>query len=449
MAIATFLKLNKIPVLFSVLCAFFYASFAYDLDRTDFIKLAMLYGALFFLSYKLVQICRDNFRFLVYLSVAFRLVFIFSIPNLSQDFYRFVWDGRMLLNGLNPYLFTPQSLIEMGQLPFVQAQELYDGMGMLNASHFTNYPPIKQLVFVIAAIVSGKSILGSVIVMRLFLIAADLGTLYFGKKLLEKLQMPTNAIFWFVLNPFVIIELTGNLHFEGLMVFFLVWGLYMVHIGKWQFAALVFGLSISVKLVPLLFLPLFIGWFGQKEKGYLHLVLFYLITVLTVVLTFLPFVSTEMLNHYMQTSSLWLNKFEFNAGLYYIARSIGFAVTGYNAIAIIGKVMLALLVVIVLSIALFRKTKTLPELASSMLFAMTAYLFLSTTVHPWYLATALALCVFTVYKYPLAWSLVVFLSYLAYMNPDYKENLCALAIEYVVVYGFFVWEVFFKKRFSF
>ncbi|HNU59437.1 MAG TPA: mannosyltransferase, partial [Aquaticitalea sp.] len=94
MAIATFLKLNKIPVLFSVLCAFFYASFAYDLDRTDFIKLAMLYGALFFLSYKLVQICRDNFRFLVYLSVAFRLVFIFSIPNLSQDFYRFVWDGR-------------------------------------------------------------------------------------------------------------------------------------------------------------------------------------------------------------------------------------------------------------------------------------------------------------------------------------------------------------------
>jgi len=195
MAIATFLKLNKIPVLFSVLCAFFYASFAYDLDRTDFIKLAMLYGALFFLSYKLVQICRDNFRFLVYLSVAFRLVFIFSIPNLSQDFYRFVWDGRMLLNGLNPYLFTPQSLIEMGQLPFVQAQELYDGMGMLNASHFTNYPPIKQLVFVIAAIVSGKSILGSVIVMRLFLIAADLGTLYFGKKLLEKLQIPTNTIF--------------------------------------------------------------------------------------------------------------------------------------------------------------------------------------------------------------------------------------------------------------
>ena len=56
-------------------------------------------------------------------------------------------------------------------------------MGELNGSHFTNYPPIKQLVFMIAALLSGKSIIGSAIVFRIFILAADIGTLYFGKKL--------------------------------------------------------------------------------------------------------------------------------------------------------------------------------------------------------------------------------------------------------------------------
>jgi len=105
------LKLNKIPILLALISVVFYLSFAYDLIRTDYVKLVSLYTALFFLFYKLVQINTGNFKFLVGLTVLFRLLFLFSIPNLSQDFYRFIWDGRMILEGYNPYLFTPESFI--------------------------------------------------------------------------------------------------------------------------------------------------------------------------------------------------------------------------------------------------------------------------------------------------------------------------------------------------
>ena len=263
----TFLKLNITPLLWIFSSVLFYISFAYDLVRTDYLKLLMLYSGLFFLFYKLVHILKTRLIFLIWLAFLFRAIFILAIPNLSQDFYRFIWDGRMLLAGFNPYLYTVESFINLSEFPVAQAQKLYQGMGKLNASHFTNYPPINQLCFVIAGIFAGKSILGSVVVMRLLIIAADFGTLFFGKKLLERLNIPVYNIFWYILNPFIIIELTGNLHFEGVMIFFLIWSLYLLHSGKWILAAVVLGCSISVKLIPLMFLPLFFKWFVKQPHN--------------------------------------------------------------------------------------------------------------------------------------------------------------------------------------
>ena len=193
-----FFRLYKIHLLLVLSSVLFYFSFGYDLARTDYIKLIMLYAALFFLFYKLVQITEHNLKFLTWVAFGFRTVFVLTIPNLSQDFYRFIWDGRMILEGLNPYLFTVESFISNSELPVAQAQELYAGMGELNASHYSNYPPINQLCFVIAGLFAGKSIVGSAIVMRILIIAADFGTLYFGKKLLEKLNIPTYNIFWYM-----------------------------------------------------------------------------------------------------------------------------------------------------------------------------------------------------------------------------------------------------------
>lgn len=440
----TFLKLNKMPLIMVLSSVLFYWVFAYHLVRTDYIKLIMLYSAMFVLFYKLIQRFKSNTYFLTYLAFGLRAIFILAIPNLSQDFYRFIWDGRIILEGINPYLFTVESFINQGEFPLAEALELRAGMGDLNASHFTNYPPINQLCFTIAALFSSKSILGSVVVMRLLIIVADFGTLHFGKKLLAKLKLPVYTIFWYILNPFIIIELTGNLHFEGVMIFFLVWSLYLLHSKKWHWAALVLALSISVKLIPLIFLPLFFQKLQWKKS-----MLFYSIVVITTVLLFLPFYTSEFINNYTKTVSLWFQNFEFNASLYYVAREIGYSFRGYNEIAIIGKITPAVVIFFVLIITFLRKNKTTVELISAMLLVLSFYYFTTTTVHPWYVATLLILSIFTKYKFPLVWSFVIILSYLAYINlnkADKSENLWVIAIEYTIVYSVFIWEVFLKKH---
>ncbi|MEM9679671.1 MAG: mannosyltransferase, partial [Bacteroidota bacterium] len=365
-------KYHKVPLLFILLSILFYVSFAYDLQRDDIPKLLALYFGLCVSAYVIIKQSGFNFRLLVIASVIFRLVFILATPNLSQDFYRFIWDGRMILEGFNPYLYTPDSLINAGELPVAQAQDLYNGMGSLSSSHFTNYPPVNQLCFFIAGVFSSKSTLGAAVVLRILIIMADMGTLYFGKKLLERLKIPSTTIFWYILNPFIIIELTGNLHFEGVMIFFLIWSLYLLHSGKWCWAAVLIAVSISVKLIPLMLLPLFFGWFIHRNakqplgKRLLNLVTFYSIIGASTLLLFLPFFSMEFINNYSKTVGLWFNSFEFNASFYYLARQIGYWITGYNEIAIIGKILPAISVLFILGFTFFRKNNSLEQLMTSM-----------------------------------------------------------------------------------
>jgi hypothetical protein len=440
----TILKLYKTPLLLGLLSLLFYWSFAYDLARVDYVKLISLYTALFFLFYKLIQLYKHDLKTLTWLAFGFRAIFILAIPNLSQDFYRFIWDGRMIIEGFNPYLYTPDSFIANNEFPVSQAQELFNGMGHLSAGHFTNYPPLNQLCFFIVSLFAKTSILGSAMVLRLIIISADFGTLYFGKKLLEKLKLPTYNIFWYVLNPFIIIELTGNLHFEGVMIFFLVWSLYLLHSDKWKLAAIVFACSISIKLIPLLFLPLLYQMLGWKKS-----IGFYAIVGTMTLLLFSPFYSSQFVTNYAETVALWFHNFEFNASLYYIAREVGYLFRGFNEIAIIGVCTAIMVFLFVIAMTFLRKNKSMIQLITALLFALTFYFFTATTVHPWYIATLLILSVFTKYKFPLVWSFVIIFSYLAYLKigkADKTENLWIIGLEYLIVYGVLFYELWLKPK---
>ncbi len=439
----------------TIVSVIFYFVFAYFLERTEFYKLLFLWVGLFTSSYFLYLKKKNDFYFLASIAILFRLVFIFSLPNLSQDFYRFIWDGRMIFEGYNPYLSLPKAFIEQQSYPIPQAVELYKGMGTMNGSHFTNYPPINQLSFLIAAIFANKSIFGSVIVLRISIILADIGILYFGKKLLEKLKLPVYNIFFYALNPFIIIEMTGNLHFEPVMLFFLVCSLYKLQQQKWIWVAVLLACSISVKLIPLLFLPLFLQWFIKPNTNkktpisiYLRitkLALFYLIVILLTLLFFFPFYSSDLITNYTNSVGLWFKNFEFNASFYYIAREIGYLFRGHNEIATIGKITPFLTILFLLVITFFRKNKTTAQLITAMLFGLSFYYFTTTTMHPWYIATLLILSIFTKYRFPIVWSLVIILSYQAYANQPWTENLWLVGVEYTIVYSFLIWELFIKK----
>ena len=200
-------------------------------------------------------------------------------------------------------------------------------------------------------------------------------------------------------------------------------------------------------------LPLFFWWFTSNhlkdrnmKLGLLKLIIFYTIVIISTLLLFLPFFSMEFVTNYAKTVGLWFGNFEFNASIYYLAREIGYTITGYNEIAIIGEILPLISIVLILGFSFLKRNNSIPKLTTSMLLALTCYLFLSTTVHPWYIATLLILSIFTNYKFPLVWSLVIVLSYLAYSNTTYSENLWIIALEYAIVGSYFIWEVFIKKR---
>ena len=445
-------RLHRYPILFAVACILFYWSFAYQLVRTDFVKLFMLFGALFYLTYKIIQFEKWNFKFLLIIGILFRLVFLMAEPNLSQDFYRFLWDGELIKNGINPYLYTPDQIMEQGHVTFANMKELREGMTDLNARHYSNYPPVNQVLFALASVLGGGSILGSTIAMRLIIILADLGALYFGRKLLQQLNKANNLAFWYFLNPLVIIELTGNLHFEGVMLFFFVWALYLISINKWLWATPVYAISIMVKLMPLMFLPLFIKYFGFKKSA-----AFYTLVLLGCTALLFPFYSSVFIGNYFETVGLWFSNFEFNASIYNVVKKIGvtyFEAKPWELIDTYGSFIQKLVVVIVLLLAFLRKNQKMESLITSMVFALACYYFLSTTVHPWYVVFLLGFAIFTDYRFPLLWSFTIILSYYTYSNPDYTENLGLLAIEYLLVIGFFIYEMigsrpkklyFFKK----
>ncbi|WP_027077074.1 hypothetical protein [Maribacter antarcticus] len=433
-----YLKLHKVPLILALLSIVFYYTFAYHLERTDFPKLLGLFAALFFLCYKLIQFEKWNFKLLLAVGILSRLVFLLTEPNLSQDFYRFIWDGQLVLNFINPYLEVPNSLISKPNLIIQNAEQLYQGMGSLSAKHFSNYPPLNQLLFALTTFLGGKSILGSVIALRGIIILADVGVFYFGRKLLKKLNRSPHLIFWYFLNPLVVIELTGNLHFEGVMLFFFVWSMYLLSVNKWQWAAVVLACSISVKLVPLLFLPLFLTHFGLKRS-----ILFYILVGLTLVVLFTPFYTSEFIHNYSKTIGLWFSNFEFNAGLYNAVKQIAihFDAKPWELIKTYGKITPVLTIGIILLFTFLRKNQDLRVLLSSMMWVLTLYYFLSATVHPWYLIFLVTLSIFTTYRYAVVWSAAVVLSYFAYSQLGFKESLYLLAIEYITIYGLIIYEI--------
>lgn len=377
---------------------------------------------------------QQRFHFWITIGVLLRFCQLFYFPNLSDDVYRFIWDGRLWLNGINPLEQLPSYYIEQN----VDIQginlELYQQLNSPN--YYTIYPPIAQLNFVTACWLFPNSIMASVFIMKFFLFIFECGNIFIILKLLKTWNLPSKNTLIYALNPLIILEITGNLHFEGAMIFFLLLAILALTKGKWMLSAIFMALSICSKLLPIMFLPLLIKRLGWKKS------IFYFSVVAVVVISlFIPLFNKIALQNFTTSLDLYFRKFEFNASIYYISRSIGFALKGYNMISSIGPVLAICTLSSILLFSYFEKKPNLNSLPIVMLFAISIYLLFATTVHPWYLAMPLVLCTFTAFRFPVVWSGLIFLTYINYSYPAYKENMWVVIIEYTIVILFLLYEL--------
>ena len=420
-----------------------YIAIGYFLERTEPFPLLTFYFALFGAYYFIwetinhkdswVQPKWFNLDLVSWLAILFRVSFILAIPNLSDDFYRFIWDGRLLVAGINPFSHLPSYYMEAENAIPGLTNELYTHLN--SPGYFTIYPPVNQFIFWLSALISTDHIVGSVLIMRVFILIAEFGNIWLLPKVLEQYNLPKKAASLYLLNPLVIIEGVGNLHFEVMMFFFIILALWWLKKDKLILSALAIALAVATKLIPLMFMP-----FLPKPINLKRTAIYYASTGIALLILFLPLLSTELIEGLQSSLSLYYQKFEFNASIYFLLREQGFQEFGYNRIAFIGKDLVKWTFWLIIILAFWPLGKK-PKLPTLFMFALGIYLLLSTTVHPWYIITLVGLSVFTNYRSPVLWSATTFMTYIGYSASGYDLPTWVLFVEYGSLAAFFLFEL--------
>lgn len=423
-------------VLISVLFAGLTIWLGWFVQQSEFIKILTGY-ALFFVLY-LLTARKYDISYWVGVGITLRIMLLFSFPNLSDDIYRFYWDGLLSTHGYNPFNHLPGYYIQYHILPENLTPELYAKLN--SKEYYTIYPPVLQTIFAVAAWLFPKSIMGAGIVMKIFLLAGEIGSIVFIRKLLKKFNLPEKNVLLYALNPLIIIEIIGNLHFEGLMIFFLLlalWGLVQSPQPKLFRSAGSMAFSIATKLLPLMFLPFLIAKLTWRRS-----VIYFLVMGMILMVMFVPLVNHFFLQNFSNSLNLYFRRFEFNASVFYTLQWIGYELEGKNLVKTIGPILAMLTLLIIIILTVIRRNKDRSSLPESWLFAISIYLLNTTTVHPWYITLPVALSVLTNWRYPIVWSGAVVLSYSHYWGGGFEERYGLIGLEYALVIIFFFWEYY-------
>lgn len=385
-----------------------------------------LFGGLAFLSYFLI-IYKPQvvpLRWLIVLAVGMRILIIPSLPLLSDDIYRFIWDGRLWHLGINPYAHLPTHWLSEG----VMGEELFS---LLNSpNYYTIYPPVAQGIFYLSTIVNSSDFLAEAIVMKSVHCLFELGTLRVLWLLLKEYDLPLERWVLYGLNPLIILEVVANVHHEGIMIYFVLLTLFYILKKNFYLAGIAMALAIATKLLPLLLCPLLFFYLKGANRWK-----FTLATFITSLLLFGPLlINTDAISHLLDSADLYVRSFEFNASIYYLFRELGQWIYEYNIIGTLGPVLKVITVSIIFYLAYIghslKKKSDLPPL---LLFTYLAFIVLSSTVHPWYILLLVGIAPLVSFRFPLLWSFLILGTYINYSIMPYQEQLWMVALEYSIV----------------
>ena len=227
-------------------------------------------------------------------AVLFRALFLFSMPIQEDDYYRYLWDGKVVASGLNPYQFDPLN-IQMGaannaQLrPYRQIADEDEHFALLlsrvnNPGVPTIYPPVAQTVFALAALIAP----GSLLALRLIFFCFELAVCAVLVSMLRHFNLSTSGVLIYAWSPLVIKESINSPHYDVVPTFLLVLALSAVLKGRTLLAHISLAGAILGKVFPGLLLPLFLHRTWQKD-GFWAAAGGLVLTVVVVIAGYLPF----------------------------------------------------------------------------------------------------------------------------------------------------------------
>ncbi len=174
-------------------------------------------------------------RFLILSGALFRATLLFRAPDLSEDVWRYLWDGEVARQGISPYRYAPDDPALRGISGNLRAR-------VAHRDFRTVYPPVAQAAFR----VFGR---GGLLSLKAFLVAADVAVV----GLLASSGVPgaASAAALYAFHPLPITEVAGQGHLEALGVALLLAALAFTRAGRGVAAGLAFAASVLTKFVSI------------------------------------------------------------------------------------------------------------------------------------------------------------------------------------------------------
>lgn len=191
---------------------------------------------------------RRGFWTLMAVAMGIRFALLALPPLLSEDVWRYVWDGATQWAGINPYLHPPQSSAVdfIAQTPQLEAVRAAIGHAYLS----TIYPPAAQIAF------AGAGLIGpSPIWLRLLFVLCDGACIAGLWRWARAIGRPPQLAALYAFAPVAVLESAVGGHLDAMGVAAMIWaGAWLAHRFDWR-AGIALGWSIGTKLLPLIVLP--------------------------------------------------------------------------------------------------------------------------------------------------------------------------------------------------
>jgi glycosyl transferase family 2 len=368
------------------------ASWARTGDQTVNVQRFLATYALAFVAYLAALhwsggLAPRGLRIVLGLAVLWRIVLVFTPPLLSDDVYRYVWEGRIQLHGGNPYVWEDRP-------EGARWAPLRDDVwrGVSHKYYSALYPPAWQM--------AARAVVwlhDSVTAMKAFLAACEMGALAMLGWILRRRDLPPERILIMAWSPLALVEVAGSGHNDAFAVLLTVAALAALETGRPAAAAVAGAIALDAKI-----LPGFIVAAWARRFRWWHAALAGVVAAAL----FVPYAAAG--------SGLWHSAiryaryWRFNETLFALLRAVfevDAAVTASTA----------LLIATVAAIA-WKRTET----ASAGLIVATASLLLAANVLPWYALWFLPFLVLRDGPPALLFTGTVALAYLAY--PDWRSG---------------------------